>query len=403
MVADGSIWETPAKMCVAMRKEDTMEKVTRGTFFKQMATVAVGGGLMAQGEAWAKRGPSGGDWAFNHVGVSFTNVKKTVEYFRSTGMGVRMPWGFGPPPSETPQETPKKAPKVTKPQNITLTNGFPDPPQETSDMQSSFIRNVPCIQVGTLQIEAGGIARKGSGRSEFEKEGVSHICFNVPDIQGESSALIDKGVEVTWALIGADSLLRENYLDLREIGNIILSFRPEAGEGSKRWLEAIMANPLVSDWKFRSMGIPVRDLDRAVDYYQSLEIGAFKPEVMFDTGSMEEVKIYGKSSGAAVKARTRKMARVGQLAFEFIQPLEGEAMYKEYLDRRGDEAGVSEFAFTVRDLEKETAKLVEKGVPVILSGKPETGGAFACFDTRENGGDIVIKLIQAEIQSAYPE
>jgi hypothetical protein len=368
-----------------------------------MATVAVGGGLMTQGEAWAKRKARGGDWSFNHVGVSFTNLKKTVEYFRSTGMGVRMPWGLGPPPSETPQETPKETPKARGPQNITLTNGIPDPPQETSNMQSSFIRNVPCIQVGTLQIEAGGIARKGSGRPEFEKEGVSHICFNVPDIQGESAALVDKGVEVTWALIGANSLLRENYLDIREIGNIILSFRPEAGAGSQRWLEAIMANPLVSDWKFRSMGIPVRDLDRAVDYYQTFEIGAFKPEAMFDTESMADVKMYGKSSGAALKARTQKMAPVGQLAFEFIQPLEGDAMYKEYLDRRGDEAGVSEFAFTVRDLEKETAKLVEKGVQVILSGKPEAGGAFACFDTREHGGDIVIKLTQAEIQEAYPE
>ena len=48
------------------------------------------------------------------------------------------------------------------------------------------------------------------------------------------------------------------------------------------------------------------------------------------------------------------------------------------------------------DLEKETANLVEKGVPAILGGKPQTVGAFAYFDTREDGGDIMIKLVQAE-------
>ena len=31
------------------------------------------------------------DWAFNHMGVSFKDVKKTIDYFESTGIGVRMP------------------------------------------------------------------------------------------------------------------------------------------------------------------------------------------------------------------------------------------------------------------------------------------------------------------------
>ncbi len=46
------------------------------------------------------------------------------------------------------------------------------------------------------------------------------------------------------------------------------------------------------------------------------------------------------------------------------------------------------------DLDKETTKLVEKGVPVIFSGKSRNGSAFAYFDTREDGGDVMIKLMQ---------
>ena len=68
--------------------------------------------------------------------------------------------------------------------------------------------------------------------------------------------------------------------------------------------------------------------------------------------------------------------------------------HKESLDRKGE--GIIDRTLTVDDLEKETARLVDKGVPVVFSGRPQTGGAFAYFDTREDGGDIMMKLVQAE-------
>ena len=48
----------------------------------------------------------------------------------------------------------------------------------------------------------------------------------------------------------------------------------------------------------------------------------------------------------------------------------------------------------MNDLEKETAKLVQKGVSVLFSGKPQKGSDFAFFDTRKDGGDVLIKLVQ---------
>ena len=50
--------------------------------------------------------------------------------------------------------------------------------------------------------------------------------------------------------------------------------------------------------------------------------------------------------------------------------------------------------FYVKDLKQETARLTQKGVPLIFCGQPEDGGAFALFDTRAKGGDILIKLIE---------
>ncbi|KKM06632.1 hypothetical protein LCGC14_1742060, partial [marine sediment metagenome] len=73
---------------------------------------------------------------------------------------------------------------------------------------------------------------------------------------------------------------------------------------------------------------------------------------------------------------------------------EGTSIYHESLDSRGE--GVTEMTFTVGDLEKEAATMKYRNIPVVLSGKPEKGPAFACFDTRKGSGNILVKLIQRD-------
>ena len=94
-----------------------------------------------------------------------------------------------------------------------------------------------------------------------------------------------------------------------------------------------------------------------------------------------------------LKARTR-IGRIGPVAYEFVQPLEGEAIYRESLDSRGE--GICEMSFTVGNLEEAAAKLINNGVPVTLSGKQETGPPFVYFDTRESSGNIMVRLIQRD-------
>ena len=69
----------------------------------------------------------------------------------------------------------------------------------------------------------------------------------------------------------------------------------------------------------------------------------------------------------------------------------GELIYEEFLNKNGD--GTHHIAFTVEDLDAETAGLAEKGVPVVLSGKLSTGHQFRYFDTGKVGGTI-IELIE---------
>ncbi len=82
---------------------------------------------------------------------------------------------------------------------------------------------------------------------------------------------------------------------------------------------------------------------------------------------------------------------IGSVAYEFAQPLEKETTYGEFLTRRGE--GAYSLDFTVDDLERETARLVYRGVKVVLSGKARNGDAFAYFDTRKVG-NLMVKLVQ---------
>jgi len=131
-----------------------------------------------------------------------------------------------------------------------------------------------------------------------------------------------------------------------------------------------------SNWKFNHIGAVVRDVDKAVEYYQSLGI----VDEATDRVTMEgkRAKLIG------------RFIHIGSLLIELWQPVRGETVQQEFLNSRGE--GVNHIAFHVDDLDKEKDKLVEKGIPVVFSVKDENG-YMAYFDARKVG-NILIELIQ---------
>lgn len=135
----------------------------------------------------------------------------------------------------------------------------------------------------------------------------------------------------------------------------------------------------MASWKLHHIAVIVRDIDKAVEYYQSLGIASVGREVVFPE--------------AKPKIRA-KFVQIGSVPIEFIQPIEGESSnYKEFLDSKGE--GVQHIAFAVDNLDEEMSKLVDKGVSVIVKGKAPAafGSSTAHFDTRQVG-DFAIQLIQ---------
>ena len=134
-----------------------------------------------------------------------------------------------------------------------------------------------------------------------------------------------------------------------------------------------------NNWQLHHIGVVVRDMDKVVEYLQSLDIAEFQPERMVESAALPEYTIHGKTPQIPIKLRVR-FAQIGPVAFELLQPIEGETLQKKFLDSQGE--GVEHVAFMVDDLDKETAELVKRGLPVIHTVKTHDF-RLAHFDTQK--------------------
>jgi len=133
------------------------------------------------------------------------------------------------------------------------------------------------------------------------------------------------------------------------------------------------------------VGVIVRDMDQAVEYYQALGIGPFEPS----RSILTDRRVYGKP---ADDVRNRVMsAQMGQVQFELIQPVSGKSVQMGFLEKHGE--GINHLAFIVDNLDQEVARLAEKGFKVISSGKRVGGGGFVYLDTDKVGG-IIFELVE---------
>ncbi|MHA2088342.1 MAG: VOC family protein, partial [Promethearchaeota archaeon] len=320
------------------------------------------------------------DWEFGHVGLVVRDWNIPLGYYQTTGMGVTVGPQVMPMDYQNDGEF-----KFFYNRKVPRLNGGSGPgkplekePEKRENTYKFLDKN---CQVGDLLLEI-----LQDRRIPFE--GITHLCFNVPDVEAETEKLLEKGCEIILSITHGGAI-SENYIDTRKYGHVIVSFRPPVRHYEKIWTDYNLAHPMLKNWKFYGIGIGVRDLDKTIDYYEMLDIANFQDETVLDSSSLDSLKMPGETSQSNVKARVRA-GHVGPIVYEFFQPLEGTAIYNESLESRGE--GIFDIAFTVNNLEEETAILVDRSIPLIFGGKPNTGPAFANFDTRENGGNIIVRL-----------
>ncbi|MFC1947923.1 hypothetical protein ACFLXY_08400 [Chloroflexota bacterium] len=309
------------------------------------------------------------DWEFNHSGIFTKNFNGTIAYYKGLGIASDLP----------------RTGRAWNPEDKAVNIEFDVIPEQYVPEGDPFLY---LIYIGDLEFEI--LHAPDSipyGEMLSYREGVNHFCMSVPDIDGETEKLVEKGLRIVQDFHLNDERL-EDYLDTRQYGYIFLSLRsPMTEEMKKR-----KAGAGIVDWKFLGHTAIVQDLDKMVEKYQYWEIAEFQPEKVIDTRDMSDVQIYGIPPKAEIKARTRTCQVGDRLMLELVQPVESDFIYRETLYRRGE--GIIDITFSVKDLEKEKEMLISNGVNCIYSGTPKDSGAFAVFDVREKGGDVLIKLIQ---------
>ncbi len=167
-----------------------------------------------------------------------------------------------------------------------------------------------------------------------------------------------------------------------------------------------MTDEETKNWTFHHLGVIVADMEKAVEYYQSLGFIDFLPERPRPANppTWVEMTAYDKTiikdgqvlipPKPGVKSVPNTWCRVGSITLELIQPGEGSVknVNRDFLENVGD--GINHIAYTVdaEHFEQEVEKMKAKGLEIILSGRLSNGGGYVYFDTRKVGG-IVIELM----------
>lgn len=141
------------------------------------------------------------------------------------------------------------------------------------------------------------------------------------------------------------------------------------------------------DWATSyQVGIVVRDMERAVEFYETLGIGPF---VANGSGTASERKVYGEPApGTVVRGA---IAPMGSIELELLSPVSGPSVQQEWLDTRGE--SVIHVCARTDDLDAVIAEMQSRGFPPISTGTFVNNERFAYFDTREVGG-LILEFMQ---------
>lgn len=170
-----------------------------------------------------------------------------------------------------------------------------------------------------------------------------------------------------------------------------------------------MAGEETKYWTFHHVGVIVEDVDKAVEYYQSLGFIDFSPETETADSrpTWEEIIAYGVTVikdghplfpvRPDMKPARVKFCRMGTVPLELIQP--GDAFTEvngDFLKSKGE--GIDHIAYTVDagHFDREVEKMKSRGLSILFSGRQSKGGGFAYFDTRKVGG-IITELMRVPI------
>ena len=144
------------------------------------------------------------------------------------------------------------------------------------------------------------------------------------------------------------------------------------------------------------VGLVVRNLNKSLESYANIfgigpwQIYTFQPPLVTD------MTVHGKPASYRMRIA---LTMLGPVMLELIEPLEGENIYQEFLDNRGE--GVHHIGCYTDALDRGVRALEGSGIRVLQSGR-FAGGGYAYMDTEKSLG-IILELIQMPAEMPPPQ
>jgi methylmalonyl-CoA/ethylmalonyl-CoA epimerase len=142
--------------------------------------------------------------------------------------------------------------------------------------------------------------------------------------------------------------------------------------------------------------IVVRDLERAVAYYESL---GMKPWTDYPKGGSPYVE-FDVPNREASDAMRYKCLDLDNVQLQLCEPGDGDSPQKRFLEVHGE--GVYHLGFEVTDRDAAEAQGRALGLGVVARGRREDGAGFAYFDTRDRAG-VMLEIRKTSAQSTPME
>jgi methylmalonyl-CoA/ethylmalonyl-CoA epimerase len=151
-------------------------------------------------------------------------------------------------------------------------------------------------------------------------------------------------------------------------------------------MEKIEVNSIFGS-KLHHVGIVVKDLKKAIAYYESIGFGPFKVR---DGVQTVTIPFKGELNGKPAEWKTTiSNGKMGEVELELLEPTEGPQALRESLDATGE--GLHHIGFLTDDVDAEIAKAKKKGMKVWTASKRGDKTAF-CYFAPTDVGKLAIEL-----------
>jgi catechol 2,3-dioxygenase-like lactoylglutathione lyase family enzyme len=141
--------------------------------------------------------------------------------------------------------------------------------------------------------------------------------------------------------------------------------------------------------------IVVRDIDKAVAYYETVGIGPWQnyPPLA------QYVELHMPNRDAFMALRY-KFANLDNVQIQLCEPSPADSPQRRFLDQHGE--GVFHIGFEVADCNDSEKAAKALGLSVLMRGRRQDGSGFTYFNTADEAGGVVLEIRASSRAASRP-